>query len=174
MVNSFGGNFFLSIIIHSIFGVFIRLMYDLGGFRTIFDSVFGISNYAGKFNYSSLIGDIFKYNDFSIKIWLEFFLYRYSIIVLMFSLIFTLIFCVMYRTKKSGDDLTPTWNIFAIILLFICLVGGIAYTPIVDFGLLIFSYITYLLVGFLPFYLSTLILCGTTAVGSYKIKKRFS
>lgn len=173
-INSMPGNIIFATIIHGIFWAFMKLMYELGGFRKIFNEIFGVSSYTGIFNYSSLIGNMFKYNDFSIKLWLDFFVYRYSIIVLIFSFIFSIIFSIIYISRKSGEDVTPTWNILAIILFFICLIGGIAYTPIVKFGLLTFSYFLYLFAGFLPFYITTLVLCGTTAFKSHSLKKRFS
>lgn len=174
-INNKMGNIIATAITHGFFYVIMKLFYELGLYKKIFYEIFGVASYTGVINYSSVIGNTFKVNEFSMRLWLDLFVYRYSMIVLIFSFIFSLIFVLMYSSRKSGENITPTWNIMAIILLAICIIGGISYTPIIkSVGLLFWSYLNYIFAGFLPFYISTFILCGTTAFKSYELKKRFN
>ncbi len=173
--NSKIGNIISTLMIHGVFYVIMKLFYELGAYKKMFYEIFGVSSYTGIMNYSSLIGNAFKMNEFSIRLWLDFFVYRYSMIILIISFILSLGFILAYSSRKSGENLTPMWNVFAIILIGICLIGGVGYTPIIkSVSLLFWSYSNYIFAGFLPFYVSTFILCGTTAIGSYEIKKRFN
>lgn len=169
------GNILGSLIIHGFFYVCIKLSYELGLYKKMFRDIFGVANYTKTIDFKSFIGNLIKLiNEFSIRYWLEEYVYRFSLISIIVSLILTIIFILMYSTRPSGNDMKSTWNVFAVILLAILIIGGVAFTPIVNSGLLIWSYINYIIVGFLPFYFSTFLFCGVTAFKSYEAKRRFN
>lgn len=111
---------------------------------------------------------------FTFQNWYSQYFYVWLIMCIIFSFIFSLTCYLFCNSKNSiGTDMQPTWWIFTFILLVFSLVGGIIFTPMLNsiFPLLT-TYFIYIMVGYVPFYISTLLLCGFTAKGAYTIKNK--
>jgi len=162
-------------------GVFVFVkIFDIVGFFTknLFNGIFHIG--LGKiFDFKPFVAflvkaPVMKSEGFSFQNWYEQYFYTWIITCIVVSLIFSIIcYLICNSIEAVAKDMRPTWWTFAIILLFIAIICGIIWTPLLNsVPAIMFTWFIYFFIGFIPFYISTFLFCGYAAFGSYEIKTK--
>lgn len=174
----FGGFVGISLI-HSFLYLIIKIL-DKTGFllKNFFNGVFhlGRTMVVGFLPFISALvrSPMPDKTGFTFQNWYSQYFYVWLIMCIIFSFIFSSACYFICNSKNSiGKDMQPTWWLFTFILVVFSLVGGIIFTPMLNsiFPLLT-TYLIYIMVAYVPFYISTLLLCGFTAKGAYTIKNK--
>ncbi len=180
------GNLFGISLIYGFIYLIIQLLHKTGFFfNNIFRGIFKLSKKI-EFKFDYIIDKImYQYpQEGNLKYWYTESFYKLLIISIVISFIFTVICYLLCNSKTSiGKDRQPIWWLFTVILSTCIVIGGIIWTPLLyikkDLTIyynapIFFTWVTYLIIGYLPFYISTVLFCGTTAKGAYTIKKLWS
>lgn len=113
---------------------------------------------------------------FTYFIWYSQFVTYFFYLSIGISFVATSAFVFIYSFKREGQDMRGSWMGLAITLIIMIFCIAFFFSPRIHdaMGIFIWSFASYILYCFLPFYFSTVVLCDTTAFKSYEIKKFFN